>query len=84
MDSKDILEFDKSHIWHPYTSLIKPFRCYHVKSANGVRIKQADGSELIGGMSSWWCEFHEYTNSELNQVAHEQIDKMSHVMFGGF
>jgi adenosylmethionine-8-amino-7-oxononanoate aminotransferase len=83
MDSKDILEFGKSNIWHPYTSLTKSLPCYHVKSADGVRIKITEGSELTDGTSSWWGAVHGYNNSELNQVAHEQIDKMSHVMFGG-
>lgn len=77
------LEFDRQHIWHPYTSLTKPLKCYHVESAKGVRIKLSDGNELIDGMSSWWCAIHGYNHSELNEAAHSQIDQISHVMFGG-
>lgn len=77
------LQYDHQHIWHPYTSLTKPLKCYHVQSAEGVLLKLSDGRELIDGMSSWWCAVHGYSHPELNEAAHKQIDEMSHVMFGG-
>ncbi|CCH46729.1 Glutamate-1-semialdehyde 2,1-aminomutase [Wickerhamomyces ciferrii] len=80
---EDKLEFDRKHIWHPYTSLTKPLTCHHVDSADGVHINLSSGEKCVDGMSSWWCAIHGYSNSELNKAALEQIGKMSHVMFGG-
>jgi adenosylmethionine-8-amino-7-oxononanoate aminotransferase len=54
-----------------------------VVSAEGVRLKLADGRELIDGMASWWCAIHGYRNPVLDDAVSGQLQRMSHVMFGG-
>ena len=77
------LEFDRKHIWHPYTSMITPLPVYPVVSARGVRLTLADGRELIDGMSSWWAVIHGYNCPELNRALCRQVETLGHVMFGG-
>jgi len=81
---EELLALDRAHVWHPYASL--PASApppLLVESAQGVRLRLADGRELIDGMSSWWCAIHGYRNPALDAAASAQLGRMAHVMFGG-
>ena len=77
------LQFDRENIWHPYTSMTNPTPCLPVASTQGVYLHLSTGEKLIDGMASWWSSIHGYGHPLLNKAAHQQIDTMSHVMFGG-
>jgi adenosylmethionine-8-amino-7-oxononanoate aminotransferase len=78
-----LLDFDRRHIWHPYTSMTAPLPVYPAVSASGVRIRLQDGRELIDGMSSWWAAIHGYSHPVLTKAVTAQAETMAHVMFGG-
>jgi adenosylmethionine---8-amino-7-oxononanoate aminotransferase len=81
-----LLERDRGLVWHPYAALDGPAP-YAVRGAAGVRLdlEAADGARFtaIDAMSSWWCAIHGYRHPVLDAAAHAQVDRFSHVMFGG-
>ena len=84
MPSPDkLLELDRQRVWHPYAPMPGTRQPLVVESASGVRLRLADGRELIDGMSSWWAAIHGYRHPALDAAAQAQLGRMSHVMFGG-
>ncbi len=81
--NRSIIERDQDYVWHPYSSSKPSTPPLAVASTNKHELILSDGTALIDGMSSWWCTIHGYNHPELNRAAKEQIDSMSHVMFGG-
>jgi len=82
-DLETIIQYDKEHIWHPYTSATKPIPAYVVRKAEGVYLDLEDGTRLVDGMSSWWAVIHGYNHHILNDAIKKQLNDMAHVMFGG-
>ncbi|MFE5660414.1 adenosylmethionine--8-amino-7-oxononanoate transaminase [Streptomyces sp. NPDC056431] len=87
MRNDELLALDRAHVWHPYGPMPGRTEPLVVESASGVRLRLAEPvhgqAELIDGMSSWWSALHGYNHPVLNEAAHGQLDRMSHVMFGG-
>jgi adenosylmethionine---8-amino-7-oxononanoate aminotransferase len=79
----DLRELDRKHLWHPYAAIPAVPGPYLVAGAQGVRLRLADGRELVDGMSSWWAAIHGYRHPVLDQAVTGQLARMAHVMFGG-
>jgi adenosylmethionine-8-amino-7-oxononanoate aminotransferase len=82
-DWERLLALDSERVWHPYGALPAALPSLPVVSAEGVRLRLADGRELIDGMASWWCAIHGYRHPRLDDAVREQLTRMAHVMFGG-
>ncbi|MEV7086261.1 adenosylmethionine--8-amino-7-oxononanoate transaminase [Streptomyces sp. NPDC093085] len=82
-----LLDLDRAHVWHPYGPMPGRTDPLVVESASGVRLRLARETygrrELVDGMASWWSAIHGYNHPVLNEAARGQLDRMSHVMFGG-
>jgi adenosylmethionine-8-amino-7-oxononanoate aminotransferase len=72
-----------SHIWLPYTQMGAEPPPVTVAGTSGVRLRLADGRELIDGVASWWTACHGYNHPHIVNAIAEQARAMPHVMFGG-
>ena len=83
MNTEQLIEYDRRHICHPYSSMRGDLDFIPVERAEACSLYLSDGRKLIDGMSSWWAAIHGYNHPRLNAAITEQLGKMAHVMFGG-
>jgi adenosylmethionine---8-amino-7-oxononanoate aminotransferase len=87
LSTRQLLALDQAHVWHPYGPMPAREEPVLVESARGTRLRFAEPvegtREVIDGMSSWWAAIHGYAHPALDAAVHEQVARVSHVMFGG-
>jgi adenosylmethionine-8-amino-7-oxononanoate aminotransferase len=82
-ETRDWLTEGLPHIWLPYTQMKTSPAPLTVVSAQGVRIRLADGRGLIDGISSWWTACHGYGHPHIRAAVEAQLADLPHVMFAG-
>jgi len=79
----DLLARDRRCVLHPYAPPGTPGPLFAVERTHGVHLRLCDGRELVDGMASWWAAIHGYNHPALHGALSRQLERMSHVMFGG-
>ena len=72
------------HLWLPYAQMQTQTNPEAAVRASGVRIELADGTSLIDGTASWWTACHGYSHPHIREAVASQLEKLPHVMLGGF
>ena len=83
MTVASLVQRDRAHLWHPYAPATRRTPLFGVVDAEGTRLTLEDGRTVVDGMSSWWAAVHGYRHPALDAALHAQVDRFSHVMFGG-
>ena len=83
LEGERLLAADAAHVWHPYAGIEAAYPLFPVVAAEGVELELADGRRLLDGMSSWWSTIHGYRHPRMDAAVRAQLERMSHVMFGG-
>jgi adenosylmethionine-8-amino-7-oxononanoate aminotransferase len=79
----DLVDRDRQHVWHPYTSLRDPTQPLSVVGAHDEFLELADGHRLIDGISSWWTILHGHRKARLMAALLRASERIDHVLFAG-
>src|SRR5258708_34281966 len=80
--SNDLISRDLAAFWHPCSQMrdYQPFAPLPVVSARGLRLRLADGREILDGISSWWCKSFGHGHPRLRRALLEPADALQPVL----
>jgi len=86
MNSEQILELDRRHVWHPCTQQkdLETLPPIPIERGDGVWLTAVDGRRFIDGVSSWWVNLFGHNHPRLNRALNDQAEKIAHTIFAGF
>jgi adenosylmethionine-8-amino-7-oxononanoate aminotransferase len=83
MGSRNLLERDRSVIWHPFTQSGIEQPMLEIARAKGASLFLTSGEEILDGISSWWCNLHGHGHPAIVEAATRQLEILDHVLFAG-
>ncbi len=83
MNSRELIELDSRHVWHPFSRAASDVEPVLVASARGASLTTADGRELLDGISSWWVNLFGHGHPKIVRAIAEQAGRLEQVIFAG-
>lgn len=81
-------EWDKQHIWHPFTQMRGWTAAEHqplfIVSGEGPWLFDVAGKRYLDGNSSIWTNIHGHNHPRINRAVLEQLNRIAHSSFLGF
>jgi adenosylmethionine-8-amino-7-oxononanoate aminotransferase len=80
MTRSQLEQWDRAHVWHPFTPVPgdAPEPPLIIERADGFFLIDLEGKRYIDGVSSLWCNVHGHRVPELDTALREQLDKVAH------
>lgn len=80
----NLIERDKTVIWHPYTQMKDAQQPIPIVRGEGVSLFDEDGNKYIDAVSSWWVNIHGHAHPYIAEKVAKQLKELEHVIFAGF
>jgi adenosylmethionine---8-amino-7-oxononanoate aminotransferase len=87
-DTRQWIDADKSHCWHPFTRQAEWCARGHeplvIVRGEGSWLWDSEGRKYLDGNSSIWTNIHGHAHPAINAAIRDQLEKISHSSFLGF
>jgi adenosylmethionine-8-amino-7-oxononanoate aminotransferase len=84
MESTELLELDRTLLWHPFTQVQTAPAPVPIRSARGAVLTDFQGREILDLISSWWVTLHGHGHPAIARAIFDQAARMEQVIFAGF
>ncbi|MCA9267176.1 MAG: aminotransferase class III-fold pyridoxal phosphate-dependent enzyme, partial [Planctomycetales bacterium] len=77
-DLNQLAEWDRRHVWHPFTQMAE-HQPLIIERAEGCTLIDSAGRRLIDGVSSLWCNVHGHRHPTIDAAIRRQLEQVAHV-----
>jgi len=78
------LDFDKKHIWHPFTQALTASEPLFIKRGKGAFLFDHNNQAYLDLISSWWVTCHGHAHTKIAKSIFKQAQVLEQVIFAGF
>jgi len=75
---EELIEWDRSILWHPFTQMAE-YEPLIIERARGCVLVDIDGREYLDGVSSLWCNVHGHRHPHIDAAIRAQLERVAHV-----
>ncbi|GBF36525.1 adenosylmethionine--8-amino-7-oxononanoate transaminase [Methanofervidicoccus abyssi] len=78
---KELVEWDKKYLWHPYTQMREydpPFKNLIIERGEGNYLIDIYGNKYLDAVSSIWCNLFGHSERRIIEEIKRQADKICH------
>jgi adenosylmethionine-8-amino-7-oxononanoate aminotransferase len=78
--TEQLREWDKRHVWHPFTQMQDWERdeAIVIVRGEGSWLIDSEGNRYLDGVASMWTNVHGHCRRELNEALKSQVDRLEH------